>query len=102
MIEHSSTPENLHSLLVIMWEWAYRCHLEELGTSPGNESYARLETIVWIGEPSEMGLRCHLERSMLGSEPYARLCRCFWKEHGDRLKMPSGESRTLDFVPVFE
>ena len=43
MIEHSSTPENLHSLLVIMREWAYRCHLEKLETSLGNESYARLE-----------------------------------------------------------
>src|ERR1044072_561417 len=68
----------------------------------GNESYAKLKVVAWIGELSEMGLRCHLERSMLGSEPYARLCRCFWKEHGDGLKMPSGESRTLDFVPVFE
>ena len=46
MIEHSSTPENLHSLLVMMREWAYRCHLEKLETSLGNESYARLETVV--------------------------------------------------------
>src|ERR1043165_1809302 len=99
MIEHSSTPENLHSLLMMMREWAYRCHLE---ISLGNESYARLEIVVWIGEPSEMGLRCHLERSMLGSEPYARLCRCFWKKYGDGLRMPSGGSRTLDFVSVFE
>ena len=79
----------------MMREWAYRCHLE---ISLGNELYARLETVAWIGELSEMGLRCHLERSMLGCEPYARLCRCFWKEHGDGLKMPSGGSRTLDFV----
>ena len=76
MIEHSSTPENLHSPSVVMREWAYRCHLE---ISLGNESYARLETVAWIRELSEMGLRCHLERSMLGSEPYARLCRRFWK-----------------------
>ena len=51
MIEHSSTPENLHSLLVMMREWAYRCHLEIL---LGNESYARLEIVVWIGELSEI------------------------------------------------
>ena len=86
----------------MMWEWAYRCHLEKLENSLGNEPYARLEIVLWIGEPSEMGLRCHLERSMLGSEPYARLCRRFWKEHGDGLKMPSGGSRTLDFGFIFE
>ena len=47
MIEHSSTPENLHSLLYEIrssvddaLEWAYRCHLEKL--LPESESYARL------------------------------------------------------------
>ena len=49
MIEHSSTPENLHSLLVMMREWAYRRHLEKLETSLGNESYARLEIADRIG-----------------------------------------------------
>ena len=44
MIEHSSTPENLHSPLIDdAREWAYRCHLEKLEISLGNESYARLE-----------------------------------------------------------
>ena len=28
----------------MMREWAYRCHLEKLESSLGNESYARLET----------------------------------------------------------
>src|ERR1051325_8008022 len=95
MIEHSSTPENLHSLLMIMREWAYRCHLE---ISLGNESYARLEIADRIGELSETGLRCHLGGSTLGSEPYAWSCRHFWKEQGDGLKMLSGGGRTLDFV----
>ena len=47
MIEHSCTPENLHSLVFgirssvdNMLEWAYRCHLEKLML--GSESYARL------------------------------------------------------------
>ena len=47
MIGHSSTPENLHSLLHGMGssvddalEWAYRCHLEKLMLE--SESYARL------------------------------------------------------------
>ena len=46
MIEHSSTPENLHSLLYGMGssvdnalEWAYRCHLVNLMLE--SESYAR-------------------------------------------------------------
>ena len=46
MIEHSSTPENLHSLLVMMREWAYRCHLEKLENSLGNEPYIRLKIVV--------------------------------------------------------
>ena len=50
---------------LMMREWAYRCHLEKLETSLGSESYARLRNIVWIGGPSDMGLRCHLERMML-------------------------------------
>jgi hypothetical protein len=29
----------------MMREWAYRCHLEKLETSLGNESYARLEVV---------------------------------------------------------
>ena len=29
----------------MMREWAYRCHLEKLETSLGNESYARLEIV---------------------------------------------------------
>ena len=70
MIEHSSTPENLHSPLMIMREWAYRCHLEKCwGMS------RTLDSRLLIGEPTGMGLRCHLERRMLGNEPYARLCR---------------------------
>ena len=47
MIEHSSTPENLHSSLYGIGssvddalEWAYRCHLEKLILE--SESYARL------------------------------------------------------------
>ena len=63
----------------MMREWAYRCHLEKLETSLGNESYARLDIVAWIRELSGMGLRCHPERPMLGSEPYARFCRCFRK-----------------------
>ena len=46
MIEHSSTPENLHSLLIDdAREWAYRCHLEKLEISLGNESYTRLKNV---------------------------------------------------------
>src|ERR1043165_7354715 len=71
MIEHSSTPKNLHSLLVMMREWAYRCHLEMLKISLVNESYARLKNVARMGELSEMVLRCHLERPMLGSESYS-------------------------------
>ena len=82
MIEHLSTLENLHSPLMIMREWAYRCHLEKLETSLGNESYARIEIVAWIRELLGMGLRCHPERPMLGSEPYVRLCRRFWREMG--------------------
>ena len=47
MIEHSSTPENLHSLVCGMrsltedvLEWAYICHLEKLMLE--SESYVRL------------------------------------------------------------
>ena len=46
MIEHSRTPENLHSLLYEMGssvddalEWAYRCHWEKLLLE--SKSYAR-------------------------------------------------------------
>ena len=46
MIEHSSTPENLHSLLIDdAWEWAYRCHLEKPEALLGNESYVRLKNV---------------------------------------------------------
>ena len=65
MIEHSNTPENLHSLLMIMREWAYRCHLEKLETLLGNESYVRLcRYLLKIEGSTEMGLRCHPERTM--------------------------------------
>ena len=57
MIEHSSTPENLHSLWYEIgssaddaMEWAYRCHLEKSETSLGNESYARIEIVDWMGD----------------------------------------------------
>ena len=64
MIEHLSTPENLHSLLMMMREWAYRCHLEKLETSLGNEPYARLEIVDrrTVGD----GLKMPSERLMLG------------------------------------
>src|ERR1043165_8318952 len=80
MIEHSSTPENLHSLLYGMessvddaLEWAYIFHLEKLMLE--SESYARLcirlldereirdglKDAIWRDEDaqSEMGLGCH-------------------------------------------
>ena len=47
MIEHLSTPENLHSLVYgmrslveVALEWAYRCHLEKWMLEI--ESYVRL------------------------------------------------------------
>ena len=75
---------------LMMREWAYRCHLEKLETSLGDESYARLEIVDRIGDcrrwaqdairkdrcwgvnrtlgsvdasgkSKEMGLRCHPE-----------------------------------------
>src|ERR1043165_3626656 len=52
-----------------------QCHLEKLSTLLGNESYVRLKNVACIGESSEMGLRFHPERLMLGNKPYARLCR---------------------------
>ena len=67
---------------LMMREWAYRCHLERLETSLGNESYVRLKDVAGVGGSSEMGLRCHLERTMLRNEPYARLCRYSWKCKG--------------------
>ena len=70
MIEHSSTPENLHSLLIDdAGEWAYRCHLE---ISLGNESYVRLKIVDrrTVGD----GLKMPSGKIDAGSEPYARFC----------------------------
>ena len=62
MIEHSSTPENLHSLLYGM------------GSS--------------VDDALELAYRCHLEKLMLESESYTRLCIRLLDERniGDGLK----------------
>ena len=91
MIEHSSTPENLHSLLYKIGssaddalEWAYRCHLEKLLLEI--ESYARLCICLLSRRDNGDGLKMPSGEA----ESYARLCSCLLKrDDGDGLMMPS-------------
>ena len=48
-----------------------------------------------VDDVLEWAYRCHLEKLMLESESYARLCVCLLdeREDGDGLKMSSGEMK---------